>query len=73
MIGKELRKARVIRDLTQQQVGGMIGTTRQEICKIEGGDISLSLARFFYLLKKLGVSDEEIVGVVRAGMADLPQ
>lgn len=54
-IGEAIRQARQTKQLTQEQLGNMVGVKKAQICKMEkGGNITIdSIARLF---KAMGIS-----------------
>jgi molybdate-binding protein/DNA-binding XRE family transcriptional regulator len=64
-IGVQLRVARQARGLTQQQLAGMAGVTRQTISMIESGQSDPSLRNALALGQTLGMTVEELFGPLR--------
>ena len=58
--GAQLRLARQVRGLSQQQLAMMAGVTRQAISRVESGDADLSLR--VALTAALGMTVEELFG-----------
>lgn len=54
--GERLRQLRLVRGLSQEKLGGMLGVTYQQIQKYEAGINSLSLGRMQLCTKSLGVT-----------------
>jgi putative molybdopterin biosynthesis protein len=66
--GTALRMARQARGLSQQQLGGMAGVTRQAVSAVESGHSDPSLRVALALASALGVTVEELFG--RGDLAD---
>ncbi len=54
-LGRQLRKRRRQRDLTQEELGRLIGKSQQQVQKYESGDTQLTGAQLWDLARVLGV------------------
>lgn len=61
-IGKNLKQIRELFDLSQADVGNLIGLHQTAICRVESGKQSLSFAEGLRLAKLLNVSLSELSG-----------
>lgn len=55
IIGSKVKAMRQLRKLTQEELGDLIGATRQYVCRIEKGEINLTLDYVDKLAKALDV------------------
>lgn len=55
-LGQRLREARLLKGLTQQQIGEMVGVSWQQVQKYESGDNRISAERLYTLSRELGLS-----------------
>ena len=70
-IGKRLREARVLRGLSQQQLGKMVGVTFQQVQKYENGTNGLSPARMKRFADSLGVTINYLYGATDMEMPQI--
>lgn len=54
-LGGTLKKARLLRELTQQIVAERASITRQQVARIEKGDPSVSIGAYALVLQALGL------------------
>lgn len=54
-VGKKLKMARVLRDMTQYDLGTQVGVTLQQVQKYERGYNRISASRLFAIARVLGV------------------
>jgi len=70
-IGKRLRAARILRGLSQEQLGEIVGVSFQQIQKYENGTNGLSPARMKRLAESLGVTINHLFGATAMEMPDI--
>lgn len=63
-LGRRIKELRNTKNLTQEQVAGQIGISRQKYAGIERGDGSISLETLSKIANVLEVSVGEITGVL---------
>ena len=56
MVGEAIKKARLERHLTQEELGERIGVKRSQICKIESGRYSITLSTLGRVFRGLGIT-----------------
>lgn len=61
-VGKAVLQARRYANLTQHELGGKIGKTKQAISRIENGHIMPSLETMINIARATGVTPDSIVG-----------
>lgn len=59
--GDRLRAAREAADMTQEQLGNLVGTTKQQISKLESGRRTLDIEWAERLSKALGISRDRLL------------
>jgi len=64
VLGEELRKARLAAALTQEELAGKNGLTREYVSQIERGQRIPTLPVFVRLCKTLGISTAKLVGII---------
>ena len=62
VIGLRLKEARILKDLTQQELGKIVGVSKTSICLYEKCQKTPSLKVFEKLAKALDVSPEYLMG-----------
>lgn len=67
-LGKQMRKIRLNRDLTQKEVGELMGCHKFKVSNYETGACTPSFARFFKFIRVMKLSNREIVQLVLAGL-----
>lgn len=55
LIGESIRKARQAKELTQEQLGELMGVKRAQVCRIEKGH-NLSLSTIARAFKAMGIN-----------------
>jgi len=70
-IGKRLRDARVLRGLSQEKLGEIVGVSFQQVQKYENGTNGLSPARMRRFAEGLGVAINHLLGVTDIEMPDI--
>lgn len=55
-IGEAIKKARVSKNLTQEQLGERVGVKRAQICKLERGSCSITLSSMERVFRALGIT-----------------
>lgn len=60
-IGRRIRSVRMMNNLTQENLGDMLGITSQAIQKIESGENMLTTNSLMILCDRLGVSSDYIL------------
>ncbi len=55
LIGESIRKARQAKELTQEQLGELMGVKRAQVCRIEKGR-NLSLSTIVRAFKAMGIN-----------------
>lgn len=55
IVGSKVKTMRQLRKLTQEELGDLIGATRQYVCRIEKGEINLTLDYIDKLASALNV------------------
>lgn len=55
-VGEAIRKARIQHNLTQEELGEKIGVKRSQICKLENGRCSPTLATMSRVFRALGIA-----------------
>ena len=63
-IGIALRRAREAKNLTQEDVGDMVGVSSEFYARIERGHALPSIATFFKLASLLQVRGDEMLGII---------
>lgn len=56
-VGEAIKKARLQKNLTQEQLGEKVGVKRSQICKLENGRSSITLSTMSRVFKALGVQN----------------
>ena len=67
-LGKQMRKIRLNRDMTQSEVGELIGCHRHKVSNYETGACIPTIARLFRFIKTMNLSNKEILALVLAGL-----
>lgn len=62
-----LRRERLARELSQQEMAALLGTTQSQISKYENGETLPSLESAAEIAKKLGISELELLYPERYG------
>jgi transcriptional regulator with XRE-family HTH domain len=62
-IGMRLRQIRILRDLSQSQLGAELGVTFQQVQKYESGTNAIASSRMPALCKALGITPDELYRV----------
>lgn len=62
IIGERLKKERIKRGLSQQQLGDMLGVTKVSICGYETGTRTPTLETFLDILKILDLTPDYLLG-----------
>lgn len=62
MIGQNLKQTRINADLTQEQLGALIGISKQSVCDIEKGRSSGSVKIWQQAALVLGVGLSDLLG-----------
>ena len=62
-IGQRVAELRKLHDLTQQQLGDLIGSDRQYVSRIERADVSVSIQKLAIIAKALDVSLSELCSI----------
>lgn len=60
-VGKRVRSARMMNDLTQENLGDMLGISAQAVQKIESGRNSLTVSSLIIICDELNVTPEYIL------------
>lgn len=55
-IGKAIKDARLLQNLTQEELGDLIGVKKSQISKIEGGNSNLTLTTIEKVFSALGIT-----------------
>jgi transcriptional regulator with XRE-family HTH domain len=55
-LGQRLRQGRLLKGLTQQQIGDIAGVSWQQVQKYEAGENRIAAERLYRVSKKLGLS-----------------
>lgn len=66
-LGNRLRVARAERDVSQEQLAGLVGVTRQTISAVENGQYCPSALLAFLLAKELGKRVDDLFFVEMKG------
>jgi len=66
-LGRRLREARLLKGLTQQQIGEMVGVSWQQVQKYESGDNRISAERLYTLSRELELS---LAFFIEGGLAE---
>lgn len=70
IIGMRIRKARIEKGYTQEELGDLIGVTKVTICGYEKGSRIPTLANFLDLVKFLDVEPDYLLGRDGIGVAE---
>jgi transcriptional regulator with XRE-family HTH domain len=62
-LGIRLRQARLVKGLSQEQLGELLGVTFQQVQKYEKGTNRISVGRLQRMIEVLGVSLDDLVNV----------
>ena len=62
LVGKRIKKIRIMNGLTQQQLADILHTTQSTICSYEKGDTLILTSFLFEMCKRLNVSMDYITG-----------
>ena len=70
-LSEHLRRRRVRRKLTQEQLAKLLSSSQSRVAKMESGDPSVSLDLLIRSLLALGISEQDLAKVIAAsgGMA----
>lgn len=63
--GKRIKKARIRKKMTQEELAGIIGVTRQYISSIERGGGTPDVSILYSICQTLGVSADELIGGIK--------
>lgn len=55
-VGEAIKKARLRQNLTQEELGEIVGVKRSQICKLENGKSSITLSTMSRVFKALGIT-----------------
>lgn len=55
-VGEAIKKARLRKNLTQEELGERVGVKRSQICKLENGKSSITLSTMSRVFKALGIT-----------------
>ena len=56
LVGEAIKKERLKRNLTQEELGERIGVKRSQICKLESGKSSMTLSTMARVFQALGIA-----------------
>ena len=70
-LGKQLRELRLNRNLTQEQVASLIGTSKQQISTIELGMRYPSIPQLRRFASEFNVSADGLLGLERGNFIDV--
>ena len=71
-VGHRIRNLRLDKQLTQEDLGDLVGVSYQQIQKYETGSNRVSASRLFLLACRLGVRPEYFFGDLDAAAFSLP-
>ncbi|MDD4809533.1 MAG: helix-turn-helix transcriptional regulator [Bacilli bacterium] len=62
-IGERLKQARISANLSQEELGNMLGVSKVSICGYEKGTRTPTLETFILLVEKLGINPGYLLGM----------
>lgn len=63
--GRRIKKARTRKKMTQEELAGIIGVTRQYVSSIERGNGAPDVSILYSICHALGVSADELIGGIK--------
>ena len=70
LLGNRIRLAREQAGLTQEELAGLIGTSRTAIARYESGEIEPKIRNLISLAEHLDVSSDYLLGIDHSGKSD---
>ncbi len=69
-VGEAIRKARLIQNLSQEELGERVGVKRSQICKLESGKCSPTISTISRVFRALGINSAtlELGGVGKVSL-----